>query len=123
MNSRLILVIGLLGAGLAQAGTGIRMVATAFTMRGLTKTGTPVHRGIAAADPAVLPIGSRIRVQRAGAYSGIYIVTDTGPAVRGRTLDLFIPSAAAAKKFGRRFVTVQLLHKPRRPRHVKVATR
>ena len=85
------------------------MTATAFTIRGAMADGTHARRGVAAADPAVLPIGSRILVKGAGAYSGYYIVKDTGNAIHGQRLDLFIPTIAAARKFGRRVVTVRLL--------------
>jgi 3D (Asp-Asp-Asp) domain-containing protein len=74
-----------------------------------TSSGTIAHEGIAAADPSVLPLGSRIRVTGAGAWSGVYTVTDTGGRIQGRRIDLYIPSAAAARRFGRRPVRVQLI--------------
>jgi len=67
------------------------------------------HTGIVAADPAVLPLGSRIRVHGAGAFSGVYTVTDTGPGVKGREIDIFIPDGAEAKRFGRRRVHVEII--------------
>jgi hypothetical protein len=45
-------------------------------------SGMQTRRGIVAADPKILPIGTRIRVQDAGRYSGEYTVTDTGPAIK-----------------------------------------
>ena len=68
-------------------------------------------RGIVAADPKILPIGSRIRVQDAGRYSGIYTVADTGPAINGHEIDIFIPDGEEAKRFGRRKVRVEILKK------------
>jgi 3D (Asp-Asp-Asp) domain-containing protein len=65
--------------------------------------------GIVAADPKILPLGSRIRVQDAGSYSRVYTVADTGPAVKGREIDIFIPSGDEAKRFGRRRVRVEVL--------------
>ena len=65
--------------------------------------------GVVAADPAVLPLGTRIRISGAGRYSGVYTVTDTGPAIRGRELDIFIPDGRAATRFGRRRVRVEVL--------------
>ena len=67
--------------------------------------------GIVAADPAVLPFGSRIRVHGARKYSGVYTVSDTGPAVKGREIDIFIPDGAEAKRFGRRRVQVEILER------------
>jgi 3D (Asp-Asp-Asp) domain-containing protein len=83
--------------------------ATAYSVSGTTASGGHTRRGIVAADPAVFPMGSRIRVTGAGSYSGIYTVSDTGPAVKGREIDIFIPDGAEARRFGRRHVQVELL--------------
>jgi hypothetical protein len=39
----------------------------------------------------------------------VYVVTDTGPKVKGRHIDIYLPSATAARRFGRRIVTVRVL--------------
>ena len=83
--------------------------ATAYSIEGRTASGAQTRRGIVAADPRVLPIGSRIRVHDAGEYDGEYVVHDTGPAIRGREIDIYMPSDAAAKRFGRRTVMVEVL--------------
>ncbi len=62
-----------------------------------------------AADPAVLPLGSCIRVHGAGVYSGLYTVTDSGRGVKGLEIDIFMPDGAEAKRFGRRRVHVEIL--------------
>jgi rare lipoprotein A len=85
--------------------------ATAYSVTGTTAAGTQTRPGIVAADPAVLPLGSRIRVDGAGMYSGVYTVADTGPALRGREIDIFIPDGSAAQRFGRRRVGVQILER------------
>lgn len=85
--------------------------ATAYSVTGTTASGMQTRRGIVAADPTVLPMGSRIRVHGAGAYSGVYTVTDTGPGVKGREIDIFIPDGAEAKRFGRRRVHVEILER------------
>ena len=88
----------------------MRMEATAFTLHSRpTAAGTVPHRGIVAADPAVLPLGSRIRITRAGLYNGIYIVTDTGNRIGGRHIDLYMRSTAEARQFGKKTVMVQVL--------------
>jgi 3D (Asp-Asp-Asp) domain-containing protein len=63
-----------------------------------------------AADPSVLPIGTVIRVRGAGVYSGTYVVTDTGAKVDGKHIDLYVPNRFAAKQFGKRRVSVRVLH-------------
>ena len=90
--------------------------ATAYAATGHpTASGTMPHRGVVAADPAVLPLGSRIRVHAAGQYSGEYVVRDTGGAIRGRRIDIYMPEHAQAKRFGRRAVKVEVVdYGPRR---------
>jgi 3D (Asp-Asp-Asp) domain-containing protein len=83
--------------------------ATAYAIDGRTASGVRTRKGIVAADPRILPLGSRIRVHDAGAYDGVYVVHDTGPAIRGREIDIYVPSAAEARRFGRRAVKVEVL--------------
>jgi len=82
--------------------------ATAYSLRGRTASGRPVSRGLIAADPRVLPLGTLVRVE-AGAFSGEYLVADTGGAVKGRRIDIWTPTAREAMKFGRRAVKLTVL--------------
>lgn len=68
-----------------------------------------VAKGMIAADRTVLPLGTRVRLE-AGAYSGEYLVTDTGGAIRGRKIDIWIPSSGEALRFGRRKVKLTVLN-------------
>jgi len=83
-------------------------VATAYSLRGRTASGRMVSRGVIAADPAVLPLGSRVRLEHPG-YSGEYVVADTGGAIRGRRIDIWTPSSGEAMRFGRRTVKLTIL--------------
>jgi hypothetical protein len=56
-----------------------------------------------------LPLNSRIRIFGAGRYSGDYIVEDTGAKMDGHHIDVYMPSQADAKKFGRQRVRVVVL--------------
>ena len=82
--------------------------ATAYSLRGRTASGQYVTRGLIAADPSILPLGSRVRVD-AGPWSGEYLVADTGGAVRGRRIDIWTPSTREAMQFGRRIVKLTVL--------------
>lgn len=84
--------------------------ATAYCLKGRTASGTRAREGIVAADPDVLPLGSRIRVHEAGQYSGEYSVEDTGRLIDGRMIDIYIVNRAEAKRFGRRRVRVEVIH-------------
>ena len=95
-------------------------VATAYSLRGRTASGKPVARGLIAADPSVLPLGSRVRVE-AGSLSGEYVVADTGGAVKGRHIDIWTPTAGEALRFGKRAVKLTVLsYGPRRTRPRRV---
>ena len=72
------------------------MEATAFT------------RSPQATAPAVLPLGTRIRVTGTSQYDGDYLVTDTGAAVKGMHIDLYLPSQAEARQFGTKRVRVRV---------------
>ena len=83
-------------------------VATAYSLRGRTASGQMVAKGLIAADPRHLPLGSRVRIE-AGNYSGEYVVADTGGLVRGRRIDIWTPSSREAMRFGRRTVKLTVL--------------
>ena len=88
----------------------IRMLATAYCDRGATKSGVPAQSGVVAADVRRLPIGTRIRIVAPGQpYAGVYTVLDTGSKITGRDLDIFMPSCARARRFGKRPVLVRIL--------------
>ena len=90
----------------------VHFTATAYALRGRTASGKPVRRGVIAADRRVLPIGTRVRLD-AGSYSGEYVVADTGGAVRGRKIDIWVPSTGEAMRFGRRPVKLTVLTRVR----------
>jgi 3D (Asp-Asp-Asp) domain-containing protein len=83
-------------------------LATAYNLSGRTASGKPVSKGIIAADPGVLPMGTRVRLE-AGPYSGEYLVADTGGSVRGRKIDVWVPTMREACRFGRRSVKLIVL--------------
>ena len=83
-------------------------VATAYSLHGRTASGRPVAKGLIAADPRHLPLGSRVRLE-AGSYSGEYLVADTGTLIRGKRVDIWTPSSREAMRFGRRTVKLTVL--------------
>jgi 3D (Asp-Asp-Asp) domain-containing protein len=93
----------------------VSFVAFAYTSKGLTAEGKkPVAGKVIAADPQVLPMGTRVRVSGAGPWSGEYRVGDVGPKIKGNKIDVFVPSLLEAKEFGRRKVLVTVLGVPPR---------
>jgi len=91
--------------------SGSSFTATAYCTGRVTASGTAPTAKTVAADPAVLPLGSRIRLTGLDKrYDGVYVVRDTGARVRGRRIDLYIRDCHEAVRFGRRSATVSLLH-------------
>lgn len=98
-------------------GQRARFSATAYCKGEVTSAGTAARTGIAAADPALLPVGSVIQVDSLGArYNGVYTVMDTGPSVQGRELDLYMWSCQEAQAFGRKPVRVTVIRLGWNPR-------
>ena len=97
-------------------GPTAQYVATAYSLRGKTASGRMVSRGLIAADPRVLPLGSRVRLEHPG-YSGEYLVADTGGLIKGRRIDIWIPTTREAMRFGRRTVKLTVLSYP--PKRMK----
>jgi 3D (Asp-Asp-Asp) domain-containing protein len=79
--------------------------ASAYCFSGRTAMGHGVRRGLIAADPRVLRLGSKVYIN-AGQWSGTYLVSDTGGAIKGKRIDIWVPSCSEARKFGRRSVQV-----------------
>lgn len=80
--------------------------ATAYTWTGSrTATGTWPRVGTIAVDPKVIPLGTKMYVEGYG-YG---VAEDTGSAIVGYKIDVYLPSRAEALKFGRRMVRITLL--------------
>jgi 3D (Asp-Asp-Asp) domain-containing protein len=95
----------MLGEGDEQPGPGAHLAfdATAYCKGQTTAAGVNVRRGIAAADPKLLPVGSVVTLATGDPeYDGVYTIMDTGPKIQGRVLDLYVWSCHEALKFGRR---------------------
>lgn len=94
----------------ASAGTKLDFSATAYCKGTTTASGVRVRTGVAAADPKLLPVGSVVNVAAGDSkYDGVYTVMDTGPAVQGRQLDIYMWSCHEALAFGRKRVQVTVL--------------
>ena len=98
-------------------GVRLRFRATAYCKGTTTASGTAIRTGIAAADPALLPVGSVIQVDSLGTrYNGIYTIMDTGPKVRGRQIDIYMWNCNEALAFGRRTMSLNVLRLGWNPR-------
>jgi 3D (Asp-Asp-Asp) domain-containing protein len=88
----------------------LEMRSTAYCLRGNMRTGVRVRDGMAAGDPNVLPLGSVVRVSHPdGRLIGIFVIMDTGGAVRGNKIDLWFDSCREASDWGIRSVVAEVL--------------
>jgi 3D (Asp-Asp-Asp) domain-containing protein len=69
---------------------------TCYALGGHTATGRPVSEEVVAVDPRVIPLGTRIYIGGVG----VRTASDTGGAIRGNRLDIWMPSVAACREFG-----------------------
>ena len=99
-------------------GARLRFTATAYCRGTTTASGVNVRSGIAAADPDLLPVGTVIQVDRLGdRYNGVYTIMDTGPAVQGRHIDIYMWNCDEAKyEFGKRSAGLTVLRLGWNPR-------
>jgi 3D (Asp-Asp-Asp) domain-containing protein len=80
--------------------------ATAYCYTGnRTATGTWPSRGTIAVDPEVIPLGSKLYVEGYGEG----IAEDTGGAIKGEILDLYMESESECWDWGRRQVEVRII--------------
>jgi 3D (Asp-Asp-Asp) domain-containing protein len=97
-------------AGPPAPGARLAFTATAYCKGLVTAAGVAAQSGVAASDPTLLPLGSIVELDGANErYDGIYSVVDTGPAVQGREIDLYMWSCHDALKFGRQQVRLTVL--------------
>jgi 3D (Asp-Asp-Asp) domain-containing protein len=82
--------------------------ATAYCLKGRTASGIHTRPGVIAADPSVLPLGTVVHL-RAGRYTGTYTVMDTGGRIKGRLVDVYVPTYREAVEFGRRQVKIKVI--------------
>ena len=90
--------------GPAPAGSTLTVSSTGYSLPGRTATGIPVGWGVVAVDPSVIPLGTRLTVPGYGEG----VAADRGSAVRGADIDLWFPTLAQARAWGRRTVTITL---------------
>ena len=80
---------------------------------GITKSGLPVKHGVIAVDPAVIPLFTRVYVETADGRMvdyGMSVAADTGSAIQGNIIDLFMWEKSDALRWGRRPVRVYFVY-------------
>lgn len=96
------------------AGKEITVEATAYTAEcagciGITKTGVDLKANpnakVIAVDPSIIPLGSQVYVEGYGYATA----EDTGGAIKGNRIDVFVPEHNDALQWGRKQVKVTII--------------
>ncbi len=99
----------------SSGGKEMTVTATAYTAScngcsGVTATGIDLRKNpgqkVIAVDPSIIPLGSKVEVEGYGTA----IAGDTGGAIKGHKIDLFIPSKSEAMDFGVKQVKIKVLN-------------
>ena len=101
------------GAGNITFNKKVSCTATAYSGGGRTATGRAPVRSIGglstiAVDPSVIPLGSKVYVEGYG-YA---VACDTGGAIRGNKVDLYLNSASECRNWGVKQVDVLVVAYP-----------
>ena len=91
-------------AGQASGATRLTVDAVAYHLPGKTASGLPCTKGVVAVDPKLIPLFTQMHVPGYGKA----IAADVGVAIKGRIIDLWMPTDAAARKWGRRTLTITI---------------
>ncbi|WP_199089071.1 3D domain-containing protein [Bacillus mycoides] len=73
--------------------------------QGLTATGTSVRWGVIAVDPSVIPLGSKVYIPQ---FNQTFIAEDTGNAIKGNIIDIFMDTNSQANDWGRRNIEIYI---------------
>lgn len=78
---------------------------------GITASGTKARPGVVAVDPTVIPLGTKLYIESLDSWPdyGFAVAEDTGGAIKGNKIDLFMADHSQAFNFGRRKVKVYIL--------------
>jgi 3D (Asp-Asp-Asp) domain-containing protein len=99
----------------SQTARVLTVSASAYTLNfanctGITATGINLRKNpnqkVISVDPRVIKLGSKVYVPGYG-YA---IAADTGGAIKGNKIDVFIPSEKAAIQWGRKTLKIQILN-------------
>ncbi|MEJ9312791.1 LysM peptidoglycan-binding domain-containing protein [Priestia megaterium] len=97
------------------SGKSMTVEATAYTANcagcsGTTATGVNLkanpNQKVIAVDPSVIPLGSKVYVEGYGEA----VAADTGGAIKGNRIDVFVPAEGDAQQFGRKSVKITVMN-------------
>ena len=87
-------------------GKHMSVVATAYSGDSVTSTGTTPKWGTIAVDPSVIPYGTKVYIPQ---FDMTFIAEDTGSAIKGNKIDIFMPDASKVGSWGRKTIDIYIV--------------
>ena len=82
------------------------VVATAYATGTITATGTKPKWGTIAVDPKIIPYGTKVYIPQ---FGRTFIANNTGGAIKGNKIDIFMNTKKECYNWGRRTIEIQIL--------------
>ncbi|QJA08435.1 SH3 domain-containing protein [Romboutsia sp. CE17] len=86
--------------------TKMNVKATAYAGDTITSTGTTPKWGTIAVDPEVIPYGTKVYIPE---FDKVFIAEDTGSAIKGNKIDIFMDTEAHCNEWGVRDIEIYIL--------------
>lgn len=84
----------------------MKVVATAYSGDTITSTGTTPKWGTIAVDPSIIPYGTKVYIPQ---FDMTFIAEDTGSAIKGNKIDIFMPDASKVSNWGRKTIEIYIV--------------
>lgn len=84
----------------------MNVVASAYTGYSTTSTGQKPVWGTIAVDPKVIPYGTKVYIPQ---FGRTFIANNTGGAIKGNKIDIFMNTKKECLNWGRRTIEIQIL--------------
>ena len=83
----------------------LKVRVSSYCLGGMTSRGVQTRVGVIAVDPNVIPYGSKIYVPGYGWGTAL----DTGGAIKGNTIDIWMPTYGQCMQWGVRYLTIKVV--------------
>lgn len=83
----------------------LKVRVSSYCLGGMTSRGVQTRVGVIAVDPNIIPYGSKIYVPGYGWGTAL----DTGGAIKGNTIDIWMPTYGQCMQWGVRYLTIKVV--------------
>ena len=84
----------------------LRVRAVAYSSGTHTALGTKLRYGVIAVDPKVIPYRTKVYIKE---LDRVFVAEDCGGGIKGKIIDIYMPSEAQCNRWGSRNITIQIL--------------